>query len=92
MNTTLEGYTDADGLLNRLPGKRQKKKLDLMVHFFSEKFEQGIIYDEKEVNSILNEYHSFNDPATIRRLLFGYGYLDRSKDGRAYWKTNKEQD
>ena len=81
----LKVYLDEDGKFDRLPGKRQKKKLDLMIEYLATQFEKGKKYTEKEVNTILNQHHSFNDPATLRRLLFGTGIMNRTVDGRSYW-------
>ncbi len=81
----LQVYLDEDGKFDRLPGKRQKKKLDLMIEFLAMQFDKGKKYTEKEVNAILNQHHSFNDPATLRRLLFGTGIMNRTVDGRSYW-------
>lgn len=83
----ISGYLDEAGLISRLPGKRQKKKLDLMIAHLAEQFKSGVKYSEMEVNEILNQHHSFNDPATLRRLLFGTGKLDRTLDGREYWRV-----
>lgn len=82
----LSGYLDDKGLISRLPGKKQKKKLDLMIAFWASKFTEGQTYSEPEVNEILNQHHSFKDPATLRRLLLGTDYLDRNIDGTSYWK------
>lgn len=84
---SLKGYQDSDGKFNRLPGKKQKKKLDEMLTVLASKFEIGKEYTEIEVNEILNLYHSFNDPATLRRLLYGTKVLDRTLDGRKYWRV-----
>ena len=81
----LEGYVDELGKFNQLPGKRQKNRQALMLQFLAEKFVKGKKYSEKEVNAILNQYHSFNDPATLRRLMFGKKLLNRTLDGRSYW-------
>ncbi len=82
---SLDGYLDEDGRFERLPGKKQKKKLDAMLLELSKKFEQGKIYSESQINDILNQQHSFNDPATLRRLLFGTNILNRTIDGKEYW-------
>ncbi len=84
---SLKGYQDSDGKFNRLPGKKQKKKLDEMLTVLASKFELEKEYTEIEVNEILNLYHSFNDPATLRRLLYGTKVLDRTLDGRKYWRV-----
>jgi len=81
----LQGYFDDEGKLQNFPGKKQKKKQLLMLQFLAEKFSADEKYTEKEVNEILNQNHTFNDPATLRRLMFGQGILDRTIDGRSYW-------
>ena len=82
---TLEGYLDEEGKFSQFPGKKQKKKQFLMLEYLAEKFTAGKKYTEREVNEILNQYHSFNDPATLRRLMFGSRLLNRTLDGKAYW-------
>ena len=59
---------------------------DGVPEYLADKFNSGIKYSETEVNAILYAQHSFNDPATLRRLLYGTGRLDRTIDGREYWK------
>lgn len=81
----LNGYLDQDGKFDRFPGKKQKKKQAAMLQVLAQKFEYGKKYSEKEVNEILNQFHSFNDPATLRRLMFGNKLLNRTLDGRSYW-------
>jgi len=81
----LSGYTDEHGKFNQFPGKRQKKKQTLMLEFLAQQFEANRKYSEKEVNEILNQHHSFDDPATLRRLMYGSQLLDRTLDGKEYW-------
>jgi len=81
----LNGYFDEEGKLQSFPGKKQKKKQALMLQFLAEKFSLDEKYTEKEVNEILNQNHTFKDPATLRRLMFGQGIFDRTIDGRSYW-------
>ncbi len=87
----LKGYFDPEGKFDRMPGKKQKKKVAAMLQFLAQKFVLGKKYSELEVNEILNRYHSFNDPATLRRLMFGSRLLDRTIDGRSYWLTNGKE-
>jgi len=63
----LKGYITEDGKFDRMPGKRQKKKLAIMLQYLAQQFEVGKQYTEMEVNEILNKHHSFKDPATLRR-------------------------
>ncbi len=85
----LRGYINKDGKFDRMPGKRQKKKVAMMLQFLARQFEVGKKYTEKEVNAILNQHHSFNDPATLRRLMFGSRLINRTLDGRSYWLTKE---
>lgn len=89
-NISLKGYIDEQGKFERLPGKKQKRKLDAMLLVLSKKFKLGKIYSETQVNEILNQQHSFNDPATLRRLLFGTNILNRTNDGKEYWLTQSK--
>ncbi len=84
---SLKGYLDENGKFDRFPGKRQKKAQALMLQALAAHFEPGRQYTEKEVNEILNVHHSFNDPATLRRMMFGSKLLNRTLDGRSYWLT-----
>lgn len=85
IDASLSGYLNEDNQFTRLPGKKQKRKLDLMIAFLASQFTEGEIYTEQQVNELLNKHHSFKDPATLRRLLIGTGQMDRSKDGLQYW-------
>lgn len=86
--TPLRGYLDHKGRFERMPGKRQKKKQALMFQYLAEQFEAGRKYSETEVNEVLNQHHTFNDPASLRRFMFGIKLLDRTIDGREYWLAN----
>lgn len=87
----LQGYQDENGKFHSFPGKRQKIKQAKMLQYLASKFEVGKKYSEKEVNMILNEFHSFNDPATLRRLMYGSRLINRTLDGRQYWlRSNNE--
>ncbi|MBI2049255.1 MAG: DUF2087 domain-containing protein [Parcubacteria group bacterium] len=51
-------------------------------------YEQGKIYTEKEVNELLERFHTFEDPALLRRELYEKGLLGRKHDGSEYWKAD----
>ena len=89
IHPSLRGYLDEEGKFDRMPGKRQKKKVELMLQYLAAQFVDGRQYSEKEVNEILNQYHSFNDPAILRRLMFGSKLINRTLDGTAYWLVPK---
>jgi len=70
-----------DSELDRFPLK-EKKRIAIVAEL-AKQFEPGKNYTEKEVNAILTRY--YNDYAILRRYLIEYNFLDRSRDGRAYW-------
>ncbi len=79
----LKNFLDGENRLKAFPSKR---KLQLCaVRYLAEKFEPGRIYTEGEVNGILSRWHTFHDPETLRRELYQNHFLDRKRDGSAYW-------
>ncbi|MGN0608851.1 MAG: GNAT family N-acetyltransferase [Oscillospiraceae bacterium] len=78
----LKNFLDSDGRLITYPAKR-KMKLYALV-YLSGKFEKDRVYTEKEVNSLLNEWHTFSDPATLRRELYNHRFLNRDLSGEEY--------
>ena len=50
----------------------------------AKEFEEGIRYSEVQVNEILKDIYP--DYVTLRRYLIEYDYLERTRDGSAYWK------
>jgi hypothetical protein len=84
----LRGFLDAEGRLIRFPARLNKQLVAL--DYLASKFEMERDYSEKEVNEILNRYHNFSDPALLRRELFIKMFLNRTDDGRRYWKERSE--
>lgn len=79
-------YLDVDGKIFVLP---RKKSIRIELYkYLMEKFEDGRIYSEKEVNDIIFENHSFNDTCLLRRELVEYGFLNRNDNGTCYNKVN----
>jgi DNA-binding transcriptional ArsR family regulator len=62
-----------DGTLTSIPA--QQKKRDAVLRFLAERFEPERMYDEREVNAVLREYHP--DVASLRRYLVDGGFLQR---------------
>src|SRR3546814_18219831 len=46
-------------------------------------FEPGKRYTERAVTDLLDQRHTFRDPARLRRYLYDWRYLDRTSDGRS---------
>ncbi len=82
MKTILKSFLDGEGRLTSYPSKRKMKLYALL--YLAERFDSSRTYTEKEVNVLLNEWHTFGDPATLRRELFTHRFLSRDDYGREY--------
>ena len=78
----LRNFLDATGKLTSFPAKRKMKIYCLF--YLAQKFEAEKDYTEQEINNVLLDWHTFADPATLRRELYDYHFLDRSRDGKVY--------
>lgn len=88
MEQILKSFLDDKGRLIAYPSKRKMKLYALI--YLSKKFEQGKSYTEKEVNALLGHWHTFNDPATLRRELYTHKFLDRDAYGKEYYLEEKQ--
>ncbi len=83
-------FLDEQGRIKIWPSKQEMKRA--VVLYLSEKFQTGVVYTEKEVNAIINEWHTFNDYFLLRRGLIDYKLLLRARDGSSYWKEQGVQE
>jgi len=83
----LSGYfTSLDPLkLREFPAKQKRKYivLSIIADTIPEK-----TFSEMELNFILSEIH--DDFVTIRRALIDYRFMERTRDGKSYWKAQKK--
>ena len=82
MTEILKSFLDNEDRLTAYPSKRKMKLYALI--YIAGKIEKGRTYTEKEINSVLNSLHTFNDPATLRRELYTHRFLDRDSYGKEY--------
>jgi len=75
-------YLDSDGRVEQWPSHREGKLL--VLAYLASKFDPDTIYTEKEVNDLLQQWHTFNDWPLLRRELFDRGFIDRDRDGTNY--------
>ena len=81
-------FLDANGKLMAFPAKRKMKLYALL--YLSQKIPADTDFTEREINDILLTWHTFADPATLRRELYDYHFLDRSRDGKVYRLAEKQ--
>lgn len=75
MKKILRSFLDENDRLTAYPSKRKMKLYALI--YIAEKIEKDKDYTEKEINAILNQWHTFCDPATLRRELYTHCFLER---------------
>jgi biotin operon repressor len=82
----LKDYLAEDGKIAQLPTNR--RKLDVILRYLVDQFDFDRHYAEKEVNEIIGAYNE--DISGLRRDLISVGFLDRERDGSAYWRVRQE--
>ena len=83
----LQPFMNENMQLVALPAK-YKKKLKA-YYYLATKLETGKKYTEAEVNEILNSWAVFGDSATLRREMYNRHLLNRTNDGKYYWKEEE---
>ncbi|MGN0746842.1 MAG: DUF2087 domain-containing protein [Aristaeellaceae bacterium] len=78
----LRSFLDAEGRVTQFPTRRKKQLA--VLQYLAGKLTPGRVYTEREINEALLSWHTFRDPATLRRELYDYHFLNRTPDGRAY--------
>lgn len=95
----IDNNPDTKGLVRLLDGKGKvvrwpKKSAErrLVISYLATKFSVNFQYSEKEINEILNKYHTFGDWALLRRELYEQGYLGRTQNGSSYWRISAREE
>ncbi|MGK2965084.1 MAG: pyridoxal 5'-phosphate synthase glutaminase subunit PdxT [Tepidiformaceae bacterium] len=83
MSPALAPFLDDRGRFSSWPQKLAHQRT--LVASLVDLFEPGKRYTEREVNDLLDQRHTFRDPARLRRYLYDWRYIDRTSDGSAYW-------
>ena len=88
MEINIKVFLDAEGRIRQIPAPHKKKLA--VLSYLAEKIEPGRQYGEKEVNQIIQHWHTFNDYFLLRRLLIDHKFLGRLADGSAYWVLQRD--
>lgn len=87
---TLEKYFP-NGTNGPLKTFTMKEKYKLIVlREVVKRFDYNERYNEKAIDLILKEVYP-EDHVVLRRYLIQYGFMDREKDGSAYWRKKKDE-
>lgn len=83
----MRAFMNENMQLTAMPAKYKKK---LMAYYYlAVKIESGKQYTESEINDVLNQWTTFGDPATLRREMYNRHLLNRTSDGKYYWKEEE---
>ena len=78
---------DDSGRLVRLPNKLSVQQMTMWALWTQ--FAASLKYTEKEVNAVINAFHTFGDQATLRRELVNMKLMGRKSDCSEYWKESQ---
>jgi Putative homoserine kinase type II (protein kinase fold) len=80
----IKRFLDDSGRVKIWPVKRDIQSD--VLNYVASKFDSGRLYTEKEVNTLIENWHTFGDLFLIRRGLVDFQYLSRARNGSKYWK------
>ena len=81
---SLAAFLNEEGKIKQLPAKH-KLRMEVLA-YLAEKFQADRDYTEKEVNALIDQWHTFADYFLLRRELIDHHFLCRTSDGVRYWK------
>ena len=81
----IEPFLNGEGQLTQLPQKQKVRQV--LLAYLAGKFDPERMYNEREVNVICEDWHTFGDYFLLRRELVEHGLLCRKRDGSAYWRA-----
>jgi hypothetical protein len=81
-------YFDAAGRLTQWPARASQAELCLWVLW--SRIPAGAILDERGISALLDRWHTFGDHALLRRALYDYRLVDRTRDGREYRRIEQK--
>ena len=87
INDIISKFLDDKNRIKIWPSKKEMKSE--ILNYLATKFEYGQFYKEQEVNTIIENWHTFDDCFLLRRGLVDYWFLSRTKNGARYWREEQ---
>jgi hypothetical protein len=88
MNELLQPYLDQQGRVTEWPPIEEARRY--VRDYLAAKIDTKTLYTVEEIDSLLNQWHTFNDAALLRRELSAAGWLQPGLGGKlrriAYFK------
>ncbi len=82
-------FLDENGRIKRWP--KQKEYRLIALEYLAGKFEYNRKYSEKEVNAIIQQWHTFEDYFLLRRELIESKLMLRTRSGSEYWRADRPE-
>ena len=79
----LRRFLNREARVTTWPSKQKDQQV--VLDYLIAKFTLGQDYTEAQVNALLNQWHTYGNPAYLRRSLVDAGLLERTPDGARYW-------
>ena len=76
------GVINEDGRVRVLP-KKAKTRIPVL-RYLASKLDPDVTYTEGDINTIINSWTEFHDPALVRRDMYDAGIVGRAPDGSQY--------
>lgn len=79
----IKNYLNEDGKVKVWPSKRKNKL------FVLEYIVDALAYEsltEKQIDEYIYQYIAFDDHVIVRRELYENKLIDRTQDGKTYWR------
>ncbi|HAX39519.1 MAG TPA: transcriptional regulator [Clostridiales bacterium] len=89
MTQGIERFFDDEGRLKLWPSKQAPR--EEVFCYLAQKFDPGREYSEREVNAILERWHTFQDLFILRRGLVESGWPLRLPNGSRYWRNPEKK-
>lgn len=87
--SSIDNFIDEAGKIKSWPSKHELKFK--VLEYIANKFEYDHFYTEKEVNNIIDNYHTFGDYFLIRRGLIESKLFSRTRNGSKYWRRDENK-
>ncbi len=81
---SIQWYINNEWIISIRPSKLSRQKL--ILQYIAEKIPSDFRWSEQDMNNLLQQLHGFDDVALLRRELYITHYIDRTTDGKEYWK------
>lgn len=86
MTKSIHDFQDEHGRITSWPSPRRKAHQQAILHHLKGLFETGVSYEQGEVEQILADHSTLEDPSILLTELLEGAYL--ATDGENFWRAD----